>query len=407
MLTRKVLKALAISAGVSLALVACSSGADQFEPSVEEDVNAVEDAGVTLDAVGTLPVDLQAAFDNLDQPISSTPYMGDWAPRSSPPWTIGYASNYAGNSWQAAAKSRLFDELLPLYQEAGLIEDVIITESGADDTVQNQQIRQLVDQGVDLILLCCSNTEALNNSIEYAFEKGVPTVSYSGYTSSKYGLNTSANYFVAGYTQAESIFKKIGGEGNVLNVIGLAGAASSDSFDSGVLAAAKEYPGISLLGPLEGAWNDTVTKTEVQQFLATNSTQVDGMVVQPASATGALQALQSSGRPIVPISVGGEMGALCYWTQNPDWVDESFNVWPPGNEMQAGFEIGVRTLMGQGPKIQSIVRGLPPLTFEQAKEAVGPDCDTNNNGWYQPPASQWFSNDMLNGFFETPANPLG
>jgi ribose transport system substrate-binding protein len=131
------------------------------------------------------------------------------------------------------------------------------------------------------------------------------------------------------------------------------------------------------------------------------------MVVQPASATGALQALQSSGRPIVPISVGGEMGALCYWTQNPDWVDESFNVWPPGNEMQAGFEIGVRTLMGQGPKIQSIVRGLPPLTFEQAKEAVGPDCDINNNGWYQPPANQWFSNEMLNGFFEAPANPLG
>lgn len=394
---RHLLGVAAAVAATTLVLTGCSAGGNDFGTST---------GNLDTDVVDTLPADVQAAFQNLDQPIGATPYVDGWKPRGEAPWTIGYASPYDGNSWQAAAKSRLFDDLLPEYQEAGIIEDVVITESGFDDAVQNQQIRQLVDQGVDLIYLCCSNTTSLNQSIEYAHSKGVPTVSFSGYVDSPYAINTSANYFQAGFTQATAIFEKIGGQGNVLDVIGVAGAASSDSFDAGVNKAAEAFPDIKLVGPVEGAWADTVTKTEVQKFLATNAEDIAGVVVQPGSATGALEAFKESGRPIVPISLGGEAGAMCYWINNPDFADSAFNIWPPGDEMELGWEVAIRTLLGQGPKIQSVVREVSPLSFEYAKEQLGTDCDEAANTYIEPPRGEWFPSDMLGKFFNNPADPL-
>ena len=65
----------------------------------------------------------------------------------------------------------LMDILRPQAQKAGLVKDVIVTQSDLKDAVQIQQIRQLVDQGVDAIIMCCSNITALNQTIKYAYKK--------------------------------------------------------------------------------------------------------------------------------------------------------------------------------------------------------------------------------------------
>lgn len=385
---------------MGFSLASCSSGND-FGSSGQ-----TGSTSGSSDAVSTLPAEFKAAYANLNQPAGPTPYTGDWKPRGNPPWTIGYASPYSGNSWQAYAMDRLMKTLVPKYKDAGLIKDVVVTQSNLDDTVQNQQIRQLVDQNVDIIITCCSSVTALNQSIQYAHDKGVPFVSYSGYVNSPFAINTSANYHEAGRIAAEALFTKIGGKGNVLDVIGAPGAASSDSFDAGVKEAQKKFPDVKLVGSVAGQWADTVTKTEVQKFLATNSTKIDGIITQPGSATGALQALQQSGRPVVPVSMGGEAGAMCYWTKNPDFASQAFNIWPPGDEMQLGFETAMRTLEQQGPKIQSIVRNISPLSLDYAKEKLGPDCDVNANGWIEPKEGEWFSSKDLDKFFEKPSDPL-
>jgi len=94
-----------------------------------------------------------------DQPIGPSAYV-DWKAKNPPPWTIGYASSYAGNTWRAAVMNRLENEIIPKWKELGLLEEVIVTQSNLNDSVQIQQIRQLVDQGVDAIIVCCSNPTA-------------------------------------------------------------------------------------------------------------------------------------------------------------------------------------------------------------------------------------------------------
>ena len=111
---------------------------------------------VSAEGLDELPSNLQAAYVGADQPINGG-MLRDFKAKNSPPWTIGYASSYTGNTWRAASASFLADTLIPQAVEAGLVKEVITLQSDLKDAVQIQQIRQLVDQGVDAIFLCCSN----------------------------------------------------------------------------------------------------------------------------------------------------------------------------------------------------------------------------------------------------------
>ena len=59
-------------------------------------------------------------------------------------------------------------------------------------------MRQLVDRGVDALIICCSNPTALNETVKYAYDKGVPIFSMVGYVTSPYAVNSSTNFVVTG-----------------------------------------------------------------------------------------------------------------------------------------------------------------------------------------------------------------
>ncbi len=161
------------------------------------------------------------------QPVEASIYR-DWKSKRPPPWTIGYASTYAGNTWRKGAMQRLLAEVLPKWQKLGLIKDIIVTQSNLRDSLQIQQMRQLVDQGVDAIIICCSNPTALNQTIKYAYDKGVPTFSFTGYVTSPYAMNSSVNYHKAGYEIGRWMAEEINEKGNVLVIVGLSATASGN-----------------------------------------------------------------------------------------------------------------------------------------------------------------------------------
>ncbi|WP_236553260.1 ABC transporter substrate-binding protein [Roseovarius indicus] len=370
---------------------------------------AVSVASAASAGVDELPQDIQDKLYNPDlldpnQPIGDSAYR-DFVAKNPPPWTIGYASSYAGNTWRAAVMDRLQNEIIPKWKDLGMIDEVIITQSNLNDATQIQQIRQLVDQGVDAIVVCCSNPTALNASVEYAYNNDVAVFSGIGYLTSPYSVNSSANFVVGGRMMGEWMAEEIGGEGRVLNVEGIPGASASDSQNVGIEAAMAEYPDIEVKGPIAGMWTDQVAQAEVQRWLATNPGKLDGILIQSASELGALRALQQSGRPMVPITIGSEMGALCYWRNNPDYVSAAIHAWPPGDDFEMIWNIMMRTLQGQGPKIQSILTTPVKMTKEEMMEAIPEDCSEQSAGWYHPGIEEWAGKDFLDNFFLRPADP--
>ena len=364
---------------------------------------------MTLAGLDELPKSITDSVYNMDlmdsmQPLDDSAFR-DWKSDRSPPWTVGYASTYAGNTWRKGAMGRLMNEIMPKWQELGLLNDIVVTQSNLKDSLQIQQIRQLVDQGVDAIIICCSNPTALNQAIEYAFDRGVPVFSLTGYTTSPLSVNSSVNYHQAGFDVGTWMAEEVDGSGNILVIEGIPGYSASDSQNAGVLDGLSRYPDITVTGQIAHNWTSQVGQAETQKWLATHPGQLDGMAVQSSGETGVLAALLQSGREIVPISIGGELGALCYWRQNPDYISAAIQTWPPGDDVELGWNIMMRTMQGQGPKIQSIL--VPPLTIDYAdvEAMMGADCDRNSTDWYNPGIDVWGGADYLDNFFLRPADP--
>jgi ribose transport system substrate-binding protein len=366
-------------------------------------------AGPAAADVSELPAEIRDALYNPDfldpmQPIGESAYR-DFIAKNPPPWKIGYASSYAGNTWRAAVMDRLQNEIIPKWQALGLIDEVIITQSNLNDSVQIQQMRQLVDQGVDAIIVCCSNPTALNATVEYAHQQGVPVFSGIGYLTSPYAINSSANFVVGGRMMGEWMAKEIGGAGNVLVVEGIPGASASDSQNVGIQAALADFPDVKVVGQIAGMWTDQVAQAEIQRWLATNPGQLDGIIIQSASELGALRALQQSGREMVPFTIGSELGALCYWRNNPDFVSGAIHAWPPGDDFEMIWNIMMRTLQGQGPKVQSILTTPIMMDRDQMMAAIPADCSEQSDQWYHPGIEAWAGKEFLDNFFLRPADP--
>lgn len=359
--------------------------------------------------VDELPKSIQDALYNQDaidpmQPIGESAYR-DFKAKNPPPWTIGYASSYAGNTWRAEVMKRLQDEIIPRWQKLGLIKEVKIKQSNLSDAMQSQQMRELVDEGVDAIIVCCSNPTALNQTVEYAYQKGVPVVSGIGYLTSPYAVNSSANLAVTGNMMGEWMAKEIGGKGNVLVVAGIPGAPASDTQSSGVLKALEKHPDITIVGQVAGMWTDEVAQSEIGKWLATYTGELNGIIVQSGSEIGAVRALKQSGRPMVPITVGGELGALCTWRKSPKWISGAIQAWPPGDDFELAWNIMMRTLQGQGPKVQSILVTPRMIDFATLQTTLGEDCDEASGGWHNVGAQTWASKAYLDDFFLKPADP--
>ena len=357
-----------------------------------------------------LPPDIQKRLyskELLDpqQPVGPSAYR-DWKAKKGPPWTIGYASSYAGNTWRAGVMDRLQNEIIPKWKKLGLLKDVIITQSNLKDSVQIQQMRQLVDQGVDAIIVCCSNPTALNQTVKYAYDKGVPVFSFVGYLTSPYSINSSNNYQLGGYQVGAWMAEELGKKGNVLVVEGIAGTSGSDSQDRGMKAGLAAYPDIKVVGDVVGMWTDQIGQAEVQKWLATHPGQLDGIVVQSAAELGVLRALQQSGRNMVPITIGGELGALCYWRKNPKYISAAIQLWPPGDDFELIWNIMMRTLEGQGPKVQSILVDSVKLTFDDLTKVMDENCSESSDKWLNVGPDKWGSSkEYLDSFFLRPADP--
>ena len=82
-------------------------------------------------------------FMDADQPLAEA-VMRKWKSPRKPPWTIGYASTYAGNTWRKGAMERLMEVVYPKWKALGMVDEIVITQSNLDDSLQIQQMLSLI-----------------------------------------------------------------------------------------------------------------------------------------------------------------------------------------------------------------------------------------------------------------------
>jgi ribose transport system substrate-binding protein len=354
-----------------------------------------------------LPATQQSWYQNAAKSVQTcaSPYVTWLHPNKKPPWTIGYAGTYSGNTWRQLSLKRI-QALAHEYEKAGLVKKLIVTDSAGESTRMIQQLNQMVSQGVDAILTTSPPVSAINGELEKIYKAHIPFVSIDGDMNSPYYLGTGGNLRQAGIETAEWLVGKLGGKGSIILVNGIAGVAASEQETQGAESIFKQHPGIKIVSSVYGAYTESVAKTEILKVLSTHPQKLDGVWVQGSMELAAIQALQQTGRPMVPVTFGGATNVGVYWREHPTFWDKGLIYFPTYGDTDVAWNVMMRTLEGQGPKIVSMTRPPVWITNKDLTELVPASATIDSTEWMNPPKGTWWTEPQVDLFFQKPANPL-
>lgn len=343
-----------------------------------------------------LPAELQALYANTASPLLPSAY--DEFAAVPTPWHWCHSESYQGNPWRVSVTNEL-QRLANLYKDNGLVSDFEVSDSNGDVALQNSQIRAFIDKGCSIITSIAGSSTGLDDAIQAAYDAGIPFVTVAGAVTSPYAVNVDENYNRWGYDMAEAIINALPDGGNVLMVEGIAGHPIVVMERAGADEAFAGAPNINIIGSVNGDWTPSVTKSVVLQFLATNPNPVDAVWTTGSESRLVAEAFAEAGRPqpLITGSISGD--ALGYWHENMDGYRFSGNAVLPVPTAQALFRVGVRLLMGQHPKLNTLMMPIPPVTQDTLGDWYSACMTPDSVSTFPVPPTDRMPEDLLNQYF--------
>lgn len=153
-------------------------------------------------------------------------------------------------------RDKLNDELkMGEYLNDSLI--VKLASSNDDNVLQNKQVNQFIDEGVDLLIVSPNQLSAISKSVERAYDKGIPVILYDRKTNSdKYTAFIGCDNYTIGKSMGTFIAQQLHGKGRIVEISGLEGSSPALERHRGFMDAIKPYPGLHVVASEEGNWKE-------------------------------------------------------------------------------------------------------------------------------------------------------
>lgn len=150
-------------------------------------------------------------------------------------------------------RTKLNDEL----EMAARISGVEIRFASADDNSyrQREQIREFIQEGVDLLVVSPNQSVTITPVVEEAFDAGIPVILFDRkIDSDKYTAFIGADNVEVGRIMGQLVADILNGRGKVVEIQGLAGSSPADDRHKGFVEALSLYPKMELLAAPYGNW---------------------------------------------------------------------------------------------------------------------------------------------------------
>jgi ribose transport system substrate-binding protein len=247
--------------------------------------------------------------------ISSLAAVATSASASADKPVIALSNAYYGNTWRHQMVEA-FEASAKEAKAAGKIADYVVLNGDGTVAQQNSQIAELILKGVDAIAVDAASETAVNGVIEKACAAGIKVVTFDSVASAP--CNYQLNFDFKGYKQeeAEWVFKKLDGKGNVLQVRGVKGSAPDNDMFNAQEAALKKYPDIKVVATVYGQATASVAQAAIANVLP-SLPHVDAVLGQGGSDDfGIAQAFDQFGgayKDKPPIIEGGGSTDFIKW----------------------------------------------------------------------------------------------
>jgi inositol transport system substrate-binding protein len=232
--------------------------------------------------------------------------------------------------------------------------DLQILDAEGDATKQIQQMDTFISSGVDAIILCPRDANALIPSVKNALAAGIPVITISADIAENVGQAcvTSLNPD-GGALEAQWVVDQLGGKGNIAIMRGPIGADAEMGRFEGYEKVFSQYPDIKIVFDQTGNWSREEGLALMENWLQTG-TQIDAVVAQnDEMVLGAIQAIKDAGKLDSIVTAGidgvldaldsikkGELGATCF----QDAIGQAFGAVDRANMASTGGEISFNNI---------------------------------------------------------------
>ncbi len=350
-------------------------------------------------AITAVPADYREYYEGFEYfaKLFPDPYQDYTAPEG--PLKFCLNDSFQGNDWRQGNLQELQREVSLLVEQGIASEELVVTNSDNEITLQLSQFNNLVDEGCNVIISIPGSPTALCEAFTAARDKGVLVVTDEAPTYCQDAINVSWNSYWAKAQGIEAVLEANGGEGNYVAVEGIPGAPTSIAGQAAVAAVMADYPNATLLGTVPGRWQPAVTKTEMTKFLATHPQPVAGVFDSGAEAVAAEQALEGAGRPYASVhSADGPRSFLAFWKENPDTVTIATNQSPAAAAYETMLVVAYK-LAGRNLAVNTVFYPVPIITADNFDEWYRSSYTLESSGIPTPPDGRAAPDEYFDGLF--------
>ncbi len=178
---------------------------------------------------------------------------------------IGFSQCSSGD-WRQQMEKEMNQELM-FHPDLELI-----TKYAGDSTLlQIKQIHELVDEGIDLLIIAPIEINAVQPVVEELYEKGIHIVLIDRkIESNKYSAYVGGNNYLIGYTAGMYIADILNKHGEVVEILGALSSSPAKERMNGFEDAIMQHTGISIVDRLYSHWNNQIVLDSLSNFLQSN-----------------------------------------------------------------------------------------------------------------------------------------
>ena len=196
----------------------------------------------------------------------------------------------------------------------------VILDSQGEVARQPANIRDLVAQQVDVIIVMANNPKTAVPALKEAHDAGIPVVLSNSQIDASADAYVSAwtgpDHYRIGLQAGESLAKALGGKGNVAIIVGNPGGWASVERERGTRDALARYPAMKVVDSQPSDWKREKAQSVTEAFISRYGRQLDGIVAaDDGIALGALNAVDAAvaagniGKDQVKITSGNAFSA--------------------------------------------------------------------------------------------------
>ncbi|MEO8829226.1 ABC transporter substrate-binding protein [Lapillicoccus sp.] len=226
-------------------------------------------------------------------------------------YVIGISNTLVGNGWReemiCASKAQSL--------ASGKVKKFISANRNGGPTEQIADLRSMISQGVNAIIVNPSDPDKLNSVISEAKAKGIVVVAVDSAVTSPDAYNVTNDQVEYGRLGGKALADLLGGKGNVVEMRGIPGVPADTDRHTGFTTALKDYPDIKVVQEVNTGWDFSKGGQQALDLL-NSATKVDGIWTSGIDYT-VVNAFKTLNKPPVPVIGADENGFIGQLLNDP------------------------------------------------------------------------------------------